>query len=121
VELADVEVETLLVDTGSGNVDGSGVQAGAVNVDTGSGSVDFGLLRAPREITVDTGSGSVTFAIPEGLNADVTLETSSGSIEIDFALEIRRWERDVVRGRVGTGGGAVRIETGSGDITIRKR
>jgi len=121
VALTDVTVETLLVDTGSGDVGGSGVQAGLVNVDTGSGSVDFTLLRAPREIVVDTGSGSVTFAIPEGLNADVALETSSGTIELDFPLEIRRWERDQVRGVVGSGGGSIRIETGSGDITLRKR
>lgn len=121
VELTDVEVETLLVDTGSGEVDGSGVGAAVINVDTGSGGVDFDMLRAPRDITVDTGSGSVTFALPEGLNADVTLETSSGTIEMDFPLEIRRWERDEVRGRVGTGGGSIHIETGSGNISIRKR
>ena len=121
VDLTDVSVETLLVDTGSGDVDGSGIQAAMVNVDTGSGGVDFAFVRAPREIVVDTGSGSVTFAIPDGLNADVVLETSSGTIEMDFPLEIRRWERDEVRGVVGTGGGSIRIETGSGDITIRRR
>jgi hypothetical protein len=121
VALSDIVVESLLVDTGSGDVVGSGIQAGSVTVDTGSGSVDVGLLRAPREIVVDTGSGNVTFAIPDGLNADVALETSSGTIELDFPLEIRRWERDEVRGVVGSGGGSIRIETGSGDITIRKR
>jgi hypothetical protein len=121
VNLTDVVVGTLLVDTGSGDVEGSGVQADVVSVDTGSGSVDFGLLRAPREVTVDTGSGDVTFAIPDGLNADVALETGSGAIEMDFAMEVRRWERDEVRGVIGTGGGSIRIETSSGDITIRKR
>ena len=121
VNLSDVVVGTLLVDTGSGDVVGSGVQADVVSVDTGSGSVDFGLLRAPREVTVDTGSGDVTFAIPDGINADVALETGSGSIEMDFTMEVRRWERDEVRGVIGTGGGSIRIETSSGDIHIRKR
>jgi hypothetical protein len=121
VEVTGLRGDELNVDTGSGDVEGSGIQAGTVNVDTGSGSVDMGLVRAPREIVVDTGSGSVTFTIPDGLNADVALETSSGTIAMDFPLEIRRWERDEVRGVVGSGGGSIRIETSSGDITIRKR
>jgi hypothetical protein len=121
VKLSDVVVGSLLVDTGSGDVEASGVQADVVNVDTGSGSVEFGLTHAPRDITVDTGSGDVTFAVPDGLNADVVLETGSGSIELDFALEIRRWERDEVRGVIGTGGGRIQIETSSGDIRLRKR
>jgi DUF4097 and DUF4098 domain-containing protein YvlB len=121
VGLSDIVVRSLLVDTGSGDVGGSGVHADVVSLDTGSGSVEFGLLRAPREITVDTGSGNVMFTMPAGLNADVVLETGSGAIEMDFAMEVRRWERDEVRGVVGSGGGSIRIETGSGDITIRKQ
>jgi hypothetical protein len=121
VRLSDVVVGTLLVDTGSGDVTATGVQADVVNVDTGSGSVELGLTHVPRDVTVDTGSGNVTFTIPDGLNADVALETGSGSIEMDFPLEIRRWERDEVRGVIGTGGGRIQIETSSGDIRLRKR
>ncbi|MDH4044805.1 MAG: DUF4097 domain-containing protein, partial [Gemmatimonadota bacterium] len=109
------------IDTGSGNVNGSGVQADALMVDTGSGDVEIALTTATRDIEVDTGSGDVTITVPDGLDAEVTLETSSGSIEVDFAIQIQRWERDEVRGVIGNGSGRIHIDTGSGDITIRKQ
>jgi DUF4097 and DUF4098 domain-containing protein YvlB len=59
--------------------------------------------------------------MPEGLDATVDLETSSGAITVDFAMQIRQWEEDEVHGTIGTGAGHVRIDTSSGDITIRKR
>jgi lia operon protein LiaG len=121
VRLSGVTVRRLNIDTGSGDVDGSGIEADALTIDTGSGEVEFSLTRAARDIEVDTGSGDVTIAVPDGLDAEVALETSSGSIEVDFAMQIQRWERDEVRGVIGNGAGRLHIDTGSGDITIRKR
>jgi len=121
VTLGTVTVRDLRVDTGSGSVDGTAVQAATLNVDTGSGDVDVAMTAAPTEVNVDTGSGSVTLGMPQGLDAAVELETSSGDISVDFAMEIRRWERDEVRGTIGTGKGRIHIDTGSGDIAIRKR
>jgi len=59
--------------------------------------------------------------MPDGVDATVDLETSSGTITVDFALQIRQWERDEVRGTIGTGAGHIQIDTGSGNIAIRKR
>jgi len=121
VSLTDVGAPSLRIDTGSGSVDGTGVQADDLSVDTGSGDVEVALTKAPGRLSVDTGSGDVTFTIPPGLDAEVSLETSSGSITMDFPMQVKHWERDEVRGVVGTGHGSVSIETGSGDITVRKR
>jgi len=120
VTLGDISVRDLRVDTGSGDVGGARVQAASMNVDTGSGDVNIAMRAAPNDVIVDTGSGEVTLSLPEGLNATVELETSSGDISVDFAMEIRRWERDEVRGTIGSGTGKIHIDTGSGDITIRK-
>jgi lia operon protein LiaG len=120
VTLADVVVDELNVDTGSGSVEGTGVEARAIMIDTGSGEVDLTLARAPETLTADTGSGSVTVGVPDDLNATIELATSSGEITVDFALQIRRWERDEVRGTIGTGAGHIQIDTGSGNIAIRK-
>jgi len=121
VTLGAVAVRDLRVDTGSGSVDATGVQTATLNVDTGSGDVDVAMTAVPTDVNVDTGSGSVTLGMPDGLDAAVELETSSGDISVDFAMEIRRWERDEVRGTIGTGKGRIHIDTGSGDIAIRKR
>lgn len=120
VTLGDITVRDLRVDTGSGSVKGSGVQAASMNVDTGSGDVNVAMRTAPDDVIVDTGSGAVTLSLPDGLNATVELETSSGDIAVDFAMQIRRWERDEVRGTIGSGTGKIHVDTGSGDITIRK-
>jgi hypothetical protein len=120
VRLADVATGDLMIDTGSGRVRGSAVAADVVNVDTGSGGVDLAFDRAPERILIDTGSGGVTLTLPDDLDATVVAETSSGGIEVDFEMQVRRWERDEVRGVIGSGRGRVEIDTGSGNITIRK-
>jgi hypothetical protein len=120
VTLTDVAVDDLRVDTGSGSVEATGLGAPAIGIDTGSGGVDLALTVAPRSLVVDTGSGSVTVRVPAGLDATVDLETSSGDITVDFALQVRAWQRNEVRGTIGAGSGQVRIETGSGSIAIRK-
>ena len=109
------------VDTGSGGVRGSGIAARTINVDAGSGTVDLALRQAPRECIVDTGSGDVTVAAPEELDAAVDLATSSGVITVDFAMKIRQRERDEVHGTIGTGAGTMRIDTSSGNITLRRQ
>jgi lia operon protein LiaG len=75
---------------------------------------------APSEVVIDTGSGSATLTLPADLDATVELETSSGDISVDFPVEIGRWEQDEVRGTIGTGRGKIHVDTGSGNITIRK-
>jgi hypothetical protein len=120
VTLTAVTADELRVDTGSGSVEGTEVRARTINVDTGSGDVDLTLTAPPDTLIADTGSGSVTVGMPDGVDATVELETSSGDITVDFAMQIRQWERDEVRGTIGTGAGRIRIDTASGDIAIRK-
>lgn len=120
VTLTAVTADELRVDTGSGSVNGTEVRGRAIHVDTGSGAVDLTLTAPPDTLIADTGSGSVTVRMPDGVDATVELETSSGDITVDFAMQIRQWERDEVRGTIGTGAGRIRIDTASGNIAIRK-
>lgn len=120
VTASRVSVTDLDIDTGSGGIDLASSSARNVLLDTGSGSVDADLSGTLDLIEVDTGSGSVILTLPESFSARVEIDTGSGRIEVDFPLEIRRWERDHVVGVIGSGTGKLVVDTGSGNVTVRK-
>jgi hypothetical protein len=120
VTTSDVSVTRLNIDTGSGGVEVGNAVARDVLVDTGSGSVRVELMADAQDIEIDTGSGSVTLSVPESFGAVVEIETGSGTIDLDFPLQVRRFERTSITGTLGDGSGRVMIDTGSGDIRIRK-
>ena len=117
----DVEVEDLLVDTGSGGVGLDGVRSGSISIDTGSGGVRVGLLSAPRSLLVDTGSGAVSIVGPAELGAQVELETGSGGIQTDYAMTVASKDHGYLRGTIGDGRGRIKVDTGSGGVSLRRR
>lgn len=138
VEVSDVEGDLLGIDTGSGSVRGSGVHVSRLSVDTGSGdveltdirvddamidtgsgSIQLGLLSGVSSLEADAGSGDITLDVPAGFGAAVQIETGSGSIHTSLPIEATQVGRSYLRGRIGDGRGRVRIETGSGSVTIR--
>jgi lia operon protein LiaG len=102
-------------------VDGVQVTADNVSVDTGSGDVTLSFDGAPRNVAVDTGSGSVALTFTTGYSATVDLETSSGSLTVDFPVRINVRERDRLSGIIGSGAGRLTVDTSSGDIQIKQR
>lgn len=120
VTATDVDATDVNIDTGSGSVDLRGTKARTLSVDTGSGDVEVRLLAPCDDILIDTGSGSVTLAVPEGLSAQVEIETGSGGIDLGFPVQVRRLESDHVIGTIGDGRGRLRIDTGSGSVRLIK-
>lgn len=118
--------------------------AGDVDVSTGDGRVTmdgkFETLRAhsgdgslriqaskgsavQKDWDITTGDGSVTLEIPDGLNAELDAHTGDGRITLsDVTVSNVQGEmrRNDVRGRLGSGGSALRIRTGDGSITLRR-
>ncbi|HSC58838.1 MAG TPA: DUF4097 family beta strand repeat-containing protein [Gemmatimonadales bacterium] len=121
VSIDGAAADALSVDTGSGAVTVSGLASGRVKVDTGSGDVELAYADAPTDIDIDAGSGNVRITSPAGLNARVDFETSSGDITTDFPVTLTSHERDELHGTIGTGGGRLHVETGSGNIELRKK
>lgn len=140
VTLSNVRGDDLEVDTGSGEVRGTGIAADALKIDTGSGGVTLDGLVAqdahvdvgsgdvelawttdPGTIDIDSGSGDVQMTFPANAGATVDLESSSGDINSDFEIRTNHIERDALRGSFGDGRGNVKVETGSGDITVVKK
>jgi len=116
-----IECEDVNVNTGSGTVQLDDVRSAQTSVETGSGGIRINLLSPPRNLRVHAGSGSVVVGLPANTGADVDIETGSGGIETEFGLQIDRYERNGLRGRIGNGSGRIRIETGSGSVRLLKR
>lgn len=115
-DTADIEI-----DTGSGDVVLLGARTGDVGVDTGSGSVTIETIAGSASIHVDTGSGDVVLSVPEDYAGDVRLETNSGRLETGLPITLLRKNEDEIVGRIGEGGSArIEVDTGSGDIRIRR-
>jgi hypothetical protein len=116
----DVQVGSLKVDVGSGGVDLAQVSADSAYVDAGSGSVRLGLRSGARWVRLESGSGGVHLRVPPAFGAEVSIETGSGGIDVDFPVEMRRSSRSHLEGRIGDGRGTLRIETGSGGVHIER-
>ncbi|NHA13839.1 DUF4097 family beta strand repeat-containing protein [Thioalkalivibrio sp. XN279] len=121
LELADV-IGSLRARTGSGDVEIRGLGAGPkLDIATGSGDVAAaGDLGALRDVTVRTGSGDVALASSAPLSLKVSLATGSGSIKVDVPVmgNVESGRRSF-KATIGAGEGEARINTGSGDISIK--
>ncbi len=123
------------VGTGSGNIYAEQIGSGDVKASTGSGSIELKNLRGGLQagtgsgnIKIDgtpaapwrihTGSGSVELWTS---NAGLTLDASTGSGSVHSDREIVSQgtiDHHHVKGAIGGGGPAVRVETGSGNIRV---
>ena len=118
--VTNVDVKTLKADVGSGGIQLGRVKAARVNVDAGSGGVDVDLVSTVDELLVDAGSGGVTIRLPAAQGADLDIETGSGGIVSDFAVQTTRFSKNHLRGRIGDGRAQIRIESGSGSVRLLK-
>jgi DUF4097 and DUF4098 domain-containing protein YvlB len=121
VSLTGINVTRLSVEAGSGNVKISDAQAPDASVETGSGDVSVTLLSGFQSLTVEAGSGNVEVLAPSTIGATVDISTGSGGIETEFPLQVTRKTSDGLRGTIGDGKGVLTVETGSGDVTLRRR
>lgn len=103
---------------GSGSIEGS--FGGHAEAETGSGSIELELLtELDGDVRLSAGSGSVTLVVPPGAGMRLALNAGSGSVTVragDVSFRGESWS-----GEIGDGAHTVRIETGSGSITVRER
>jgi lia operon protein LiaG len=117
---SDIDVRELVADVGSGGVRFERIKAPRVKLDAGSGGAELDLLADIDDVTIDTGSGGVTIRLPAAVGAEVEIETGSGGIDSDFPVQMNKWERNYLRGKIGDGKGRIRIESGSGNVRLVK-
>lgn len=115
----EVAVETV---SGNMRVDSRGERLRRLSLETVSGDADLKVALLPDgEVSMESVSGDLTLTVPRDLSAQVTGESFSGDLSAPGA-RIEREEfgpGSSFRTRYGAGKGDVRIETFSGDATLR--
>lgn len=110
--------------TGDGSVRAAG-RFERLELRTGDGSIELAVDEGSR-ITepwkVGTGDGSVRASLPETLDFEFDLRTGDGNMDVDLpGITIITKSDHRLRGRAGTGGGLLSVETGDGSIRLARR
>lgn len=122
IRLEDIDGELDLA-TGDGSIVASG-RLSALHARTGDGRmtirVEPGSV-AEDDWSISTGDGSILLELPEDFNAEIDAHTGDGRVAVRGGLS-RTVEstRRSVRGKLGSGGHAVRVRSGDGSITLRR-
>jgi DUF4097 and DUF4098 domain-containing protein YvlB len=104
--------------TTSGGIVVDGLAGGLVRLRSTSGDVRFGLDRSLRRADVSTVSGGITARLADGLGCDLTLKSTSGTLDSSVPLKIRTVSRNEMSGAVSGGGPPVVLHSLSGDIAV---
>ena len=97
-----------------------------VRAESGDGSVHVRAApgsAADRDWDISTRDGSVSLDLADGFNGELDARTGDGHARLhDFELSNVTGElgKHNIRGRLGSGGRAIRVRTGDGSISIRK-
>jgi DUF4097 and DUF4098 domain-containing protein YvlB len=118
----DIEVDRaprgLDAGTTSGGILVDGLAGGLVRLRSTSGEVRVGLDRSLSRADVNTVSGGITLRLADGLGCDLTLKSTSGTLDSSVPLKIRTVSRREMSGAVSGGGPPVVVNSLSGDIAV---
>jgi DUF4097 and DUF4098 domain-containing protein YvlB len=133
----NVEAETMSGEIAARDIDGEvrfkSMSGGLVLADgwldrleanTMSGQIAADVtLRAEGDVHVSTMSGDVTLRLPEGSDARVRLQSTSGAVRSEFESlrAVKAPASHTVSGNVGAGTGRVSVSTMSGSVTLLRR
>ena len=109
--------------TGSGDIHVV-TSVGPVSANTGNGDIDVSIARLDGrpDMSFTTGNGQVSLELPDGFEAEVRASTGNGDVTSDFPIRTSgRLEHSRLRGTIGSGGGRLVINSGNGDVEIRRR
>ncbi len=124
IDLSDSDAPNIDLSTSYGRITARQITAGTLKANSGSGSVDIACSPAcPADLMADVKSsyGSVTFTAPAGFAGRVMLSTSYGSVQTDLPVTMtgKIGDKKKIEGAIGDGNGTLRLETGSGSVTLR--
>lgn len=115
----EVSVSTV---SGDATLEAGAVSRGRFESVSGDLTLELSLEDSGR-LTCDSMSGDVKLRLPENQEAEFTAQSYSGSINSDFGDSVRvsRGPGEMLQHREGDNGAQIRLETFSGDISIRAK
>jgi hypothetical protein len=125
IRASDVAARSVWGETDEGGFVLLRINAGGGKLNSDEGDIELEATRFDEgtwNITAD--EGDVDLFIPANADAEVALESNSGSIRSDFSLNRVSDEHDRIErrsGRLGEGRGRLEISTDEGDISLRRR
>jgi hypothetical protein len=111
--------------TGNGRVEVN-TAAGPVSASTGNGAIDVRMARLAEtsDMHFETGNGTITITLPASYAGELDANTGHGTISSDFQLQVLgHLSPEHVHAQIGApadGGGRLRLDTGNGDLVLRK-
>lgn len=106
--------------SGDGSIDVERI-SGRLELKSGDGSIRGRELGGA--VTAHSGDGSVTLEVPEGFGAELDAHTGDGHVrlqDVTVSNVVGELRKNSVKGRLGSGGPALRVRTGDGSITLRR-
>jgi DUF4097 and DUF4098 domain-containing protein YvlB len=114
---------SVTADATHGGITLSDIESSRVEATTVSGTVRFdGTIEDGGRYRLSTHSGNVILAVPENINAAISVATFSGSFDAGFPVTLT----ETRQGRqfsftIGNGSARIDLESFSGDIDLRRR
>ena len=104
----------------SGEINISG-NPGDVNAATVSGNIDLGYTGFSNRLDIGTTSGEVTLKLPGNAGFNLDFSGTSGEVECAFPITVTGSKsHNKLKGTVGSGEGAIKVYTTSGNLNILK-
>jgi hypothetical protein len=109
----------------SGNVTVKNV-SGSVSARTSSGNVNAHIIdvSGSDDMEFSSSSGNVRVWVPDTIDANVAISTSSGSLTSDFAIQMDgpvSGSSRSAHGQLGNGGRHLTISASSGDVSLKRQ
>ncbi|MEM6937557.1 MAG: DUF4097 family beta strand repeat-containing protein, partial [Pseudomonadota bacterium] len=113
----EVDAETV-----NGSIEVSGIESDA-KLSTVNGRVEAQLdrLNSDQRVSLESVNGQIIVYMPDNADVEIRAETVHGQLRNDFNLPVEKGMvgKDL-RGRLGSGGGRLTLDTVNGSINIRR-
>ena len=123
LDLTTIDAPALDVSTSYGNIKAQEITTANLQARSGSGSVNIVCTPAtPAALTAEVKSsyGGINFTAPPSFSGQVDLRTDYGSIHTDLPVTVSGdIAKTKITGKIGEGTGRLRLQTGSGSITLK--